>query len=328
MINVYVQCDNKQDATSWYRAWGTFPDMERRYPIKFHDLLTAFPPHPTLKGQSFLDWTKAQYIDVALFQRSVGNVLGYAQTLKELGVPIWYDLDDNLWEIPDTFAIKKGFNAKTLQSVEDFILLADLVTVSTQALADYIKDKVGVECVVVNNAIDLTRYPIHPFNIDGPTIWRGSGTHKDDLELCREFIEGLEHIEFWGYDPTTNAPRLKTKSHSYVKPIDPSLYYKTLAKRKPSFVLCPLVDDVFNRCKSNVSYLEATISGAVSINNQVGEFKGKGLPFVSEVEANELAEVHKVAALDVIQNYNLSQANDKRIKEIGNILLKGLDMNT
>jgi hypothetical protein len=73
-----------------------------------------------------------------------------------------------------------------------------------------------------------------------------------------------------------------------------------------------LVEDVFNACKSNIAYLEATMAGGVCYSNQWGEFKNKGLN-LSEVNNKNHKEAHEAATIDVKENYSLKQANDKRI---------------
>src|SRR5574343_176308 len=114
MINVYVHCANSQDPTSWYRAWGTFADIEKRSDIRFYSMDLIFRTMTTeMKKEagrnpkekiSYLYWPELLKCDVAFFQRSTeGPTLAMAKDLKKAGVKIWYDLDDNLWEIPATY---------------------------------------------------------------------------------------------------------------------------------------------------------------------------------------------------------------------------------
>jgi hypothetical protein len=320
MINIYVQCDNKNDATSWYRAWGTFRDMENRYPIKFHNLIDAYPKHPTQKNRSYLDWTKAQYIDVAFFQRSSGNAIEYARGLKAANIPIWYDLDDNLWEIPDTYPVKKFYPQKVLDSVVEFLEISTWVSVSTQSIADYLLEKFNIKAHVINNGIDFVRYPIQPFNKVGPTLWRGSNTHMNDLSTYKEDIERLstEGLISWGYDPTKSAPFIKVEKHINLKPVEPLLYFNLLKGVLPSRLLVPLCESKFNEGKSNIAWLEATMAGAVVFSNQWGEFKDKGFKLTDAPSLEDMQKEHEASVLLAIEQYSLSTLNDQRIKMLTN----------
>lgn len=318
MINVYVHCANKADATSWYRAYGCFPDIERRSNIRFREMRELFPKLESDPKKTYLDWTKAIKCDVAFFQRSFGgNIIQYAQTLKDLGSLIWYDLDDNLWEIPSTYKVKKHFNPHALSEIKEFVKLADILTVSTQALKDYLDPKFNVNCTVINNGIDFDRHPILPPSQTGKVLWRGSSTHATDLNVFRQVYESFNDIIFFGYDPILNEPKLKVNG-SFIKSTDPSLYYLVLKSINPSFMLCTLSDNIFNQCKSNISYLEATLAGAISVNNQVGEFKGKGLSITTdnELDFDQFKTYFNEAREDCLTNYHLKLMNDKRIQLI------------
>lgn len=43
-------------------------------------------------------------------------------------------------------------------------------------------------------------------------------------------------------------------------------YFQRLIQLKPHFVVFPLEDNTFNRCKSNIAAIEATVAGAVCIS--------------------------------------------------------------
>ena len=97
-----------------------------------------------------------------------------------------------------------------------------------------------------------------------------------------------------------------------MKPQDPIYYFNNLRYTKPRAIITPLVEDVFNECKSNIAYLEATMAGALCYSNQWGEFKGKGLS-LSELERRS-PELHAIASEDIRENYNLTKLNDRRIE--------------
>ncbi len=148
------------------------------------------------------------------------------------------------------------------------------------------------------------------YNVTVPQLTDNKG---NPIDMRGEVMEGIqEPLQVWGYDAVNNEPRLKLNKFTFVKPLDPIYYFANLRAEKPRGIVTPLVEDVFNACKSNIAYLEATMAGAVCYSNQWGEFKNKGLN-LSEVNNKHHKEVHEAATIDVKENYSLKQANDKRI---------------
>lgn len=310
-MKIITLTPNATDATSFYRAWGVFPDIMKRSDIRFTDYYDA----QTMigDGKRGFTWANALQYDAAFFQRAFGNVIEIAAFMKDCGLKIIYELDDNLWEIPQSFDIKRFYDKDKLSTIVYMLKISDLVVVSTQSLADYIEQAFQVKCEVVNNGIDLNKYPIQEYNQDGPIIWRGSSTHRSDLRKYREELESInEPIQLWGYDAVNMEPKLKLNKFTYQKPLDPIYYFNSLRAVKPRGIVTPLVEDVFNACKSNIAYLEATMAGAVCYSNQWSEFNGKGLP-LSETNNKNHKEAHEAAAIDVRQNYSLKELNNKRI---------------
>ena len=64
-------------------------------------------------------------------------------------------------------------------------------------------------------------------------------------------------------------------------------YFQRLIQLKPHFVVFPLEDNTFNKCKSNIAAIEATVAGAVCIAPEyMPEFLkiADGYKTVSELE--------------------------------------------
>jgi hypothetical protein len=84
--------------------------------------------------------------------------------------------------------------------------------------------------------------------------WRGAYGHKQDLELIRPVIEQIKKqypkVEFvtFGWDPG-----FSDEHHNWVSS---EKYPKKLADLGIDIALVPLVDSSYNRCKSNLNWLE------------------------------------------------------------------------
>ena len=144
-LRILAVCAMPTDPTSWYRAWGVYGDIMKRSDIEFdcyEDLVKV-------------SWKHLIKYDLVVFQRALGNATILADYITQLGIPYVYDLDDNFWEIPNHSHIKGTYNRKTLGTMEKMMKGATAITVSTQALGDYIENKLGLKCIVINNGIDL-----------------------------------------------------------------------------------------------------------------------------------------------------------------------------
>lgn len=328
-MKVLVINPNYLDATSYYRAWGTFKDLTDRHGIEFTLYESIMVLQPPKNGQRALGvaWPDLIKFDAVMFQRALGveslQLLNYC---KDLGLKIWYDLDDDLWNIPEGYWIKSQFPPKIMETIEEHIKQSDLVTVSTQTLAEVIKEKTGVDSHVIPNAWDIDRFPFQDHNPNGAIMWRGSNTHKDDLRACLKDLETIgqsNHIQFWGYNPVKDRPLLNIQNYSFVEPLDPILYFRRLLIKSPKAFLVPLKDSQFNRSKSNIAWIEATAAGAVTFSNKVGEFDKVTLGFdsLNEVLGNEsnVAMNLEISRDMVNELYNLKTVNNKRAE-----LIKGL----
>jgi hypothetical protein len=318
-MKILVINPNYQDATSYYRAWGTFKDLSNRYGHEFRLYESIFVKQQSKQGTAMgAAWPDLIGFDAVFFQRSLGeNSLNLLKYCKELGLKIWYDLDDDLWNIPDSYAIKAAFGPKIMQTIEEHINNADLVTCSTQALADVIKDKTTKEAHVISNAWDIERFPLTQHNENGTILWRGSSTHVDDIRAEADNILSIgksERITFMGHDAIRDRPFLQLSKHDYIKPMDPILYLRQIQKDRPKAFIVPLKDIQFNHSKSNIAWLEATACGALCYGSQVGEFKEVALPFsdYGTLSLGAAQEIVRLNQIKLCEEYSLEHANGYR----------------
>ena len=137
-MKVLVINPNYQDATSYYRAWGVSKHLHDNYNVEFTLYESTFVLQPPNKGQRAWGaaWPDLIKFDAVLFQRALGeNSLQLLRYCKDLGLKIWYDLDDDLWNIPDNYQIKASFGPPIMRTIEQHIKESDLITCSTPALS-------------------------------------------------------------------------------------------------------------------------------------------------------------------------------------------------
>jgi glycosyltransferase involved in cell wall biosynthesis len=165
-------------------------------------LYRMFIPHINLPESRFLfrlGPLNTQELDgckVCIVQRQVSeHNLNAIRRMKAIGLKVIYDLDDNIWNLPDWNPGKQTFEAMHA-GFHMCAAEADIITVSTQGLkiatdkgfAD-LKKKV----VIVPNSIDFDLF--HPKNLtkDETVLvgWGGSNTHSED---CREAFDAVVEV--------------------------------------------------------------------------------------------------------------------------------------
>ena len=182
---------------------------------------------------------------------------------------IIYDLDDLLWEVPTYNSYKKYFKVTNKKILRSFLVESDVVTCSTEPLAEEIKKLSGVTPEVLPNQIRGSDYRL-PQKRTGDKLrvgWAGSATHKDDLSLMENAItQSLDKVEwhFLGYIPS--YLKGKVVEHPYV-PVDQ--YVQSLHSLNLDVAIAPLQVNRFNECKSNLKLIEFGAIGLPVITTDV-----------------------------------------------------------
>jgi glycosyltransferase involved in cell wall biosynthesis len=206
--------------------------------------------------------------------------------LRERGKKIVFDNDDTylLDRSHAFYAVdERGFeqNKYRLNNVvNNFALNADLITCSTEFLKrEYLKLNKNV--VVLPNCVNPDDWP-KPLRNEGDKIrvgLVGSVAYHSDFNRIRDVIKRLDDdgrfqlvlFGLWGADKKKKNP-LVTKIHKkeyefweslknieHVPWCDMAYYFDTLNQLRLDFMLIPREDNYFNRCKSNIKFLEASM---------------------------------------------------------------------
>ena len=222
--------------------------------------------------------------DVVVFHRpDHPGKLKLAQELKKQGKKIVFDNDDTLKddggfkfnEFLDKERFEKGI-AKMNDTVDEFIKLADLCTCSTDFLAEEYR-KLNPNVVVLPNCID-------PFYFDTPKRNKGDKLRvgivgsiaiTSDMEVLKPIVMELQkHKDITtvmfslppkGHDKITKE--LYSEEYAFWDSVDVEWqpfvgmeeYYDTLNSLRLDVMIIPRADNYFNRCKSNVKFLEASM---------------------------------------------------------------------
>ena len=273
---LYVYCPFPQDATSYYRGMGVMADLQRKFNGKLEIQYRR-------DGEAVKLWNTFDFADVLFVQRPASpELVQMMQYFKEqYNRPVWIDFDDNLFELPKYNRAFKVYDQQTTKdNVIKSIQLADVITVTTEELKRYISP-MNPNVIVVPNAFNNATFDLsRRKNIErqNSVLWRGSDTHIGDVDYYHKEIQavmadypdhkflfvgsdinGMYHIfdEAFNRNMMGNAHRLE--------PLDPNIFLNSIQALGSKFIHVPLVDNLFNRAKSNIAMIEGAWAGMAVI---------------------------------------------------------------
>ena len=230
--------------------------------------------------------------DAYLFHRIVHPAfLPHLLKLKEKNKIIIWELDDDLWHVPHS---NPSYNEaeSNIATLELCLQLSHHVIVTTEALKEEVEKHTQAKVHVLPNLLDADdwpkQYPVPVPKEQLHILWAGGTSHADDLaEITPWIIQQLHsthnQFTFCGYcEPEIlkhNSPNLVFIPHTHV-----TYWPRLLARLQPDIVLAPLAENPFNNCKSNIRFLEASMSGAVVVGTDFGPYQN--LPMLYEFSPN------------------------------------------
>ena len=297
--------------------------------------------HIKVKYLSELTWGSMSDIDVLFMMRADNSAAYKAITYARLmGIPSWIDMDDDFFAVPKDNPNHKHYSdPDTLKWISLCMQEATVISFSTEFLK--VKYDAGLEKVsttpprtlVIKNAANtrLFKFEDHK-NRNNIIAWRGSSTHSGDIKTVAKYCEQLGHEwHFIGYKPVEFGIRLHT---TYQEPMDAIVYMNYLKDIKPKVMIVPLVDNDFNRAKSNIAWIEATMAGAVTIAPTLPEFEKPGivnyskpeefldkLKYVLNMSENEKYALVMASRLHIDYCLHLDHENAKRLDLIHSLVM-------
>lgn len=212
-------------------------------------------------------------VDVVVVQRCCTQPqYEFLKIARMLGLKIVYDLDDDVWNLPDynpaaqaLLQFKAGFAA--------CIQMVDAVTVSTKTLAKVVKKNVGrmvnlytnseIPIFVCENRLDERMF-VAPHRSNNVIVgWAGSSSHIGDLALVEDAVVAAStefpetQFEFRGCVLASDSKLLGVPSFTH----KPWMPVPEFGARMPlwgwSVALAPVTNHDFNSSKSGIKMLEA-----------------------------------------------------------------------
>lgn len=210
----------------------------------------------------------AQWADVYVLQSCVykeGIALLYAYQ-QEYGKKIVSDWDDYVIA-DDSNPNKKLHKIKQYAEVSDVVLkMSNLVTVTTQYLKERY-DKYNSNVVVLGNSMDMRRWDRPKKKNETDTIrigWAGSFTHLKDLEMVsgplKRILRDFKNVQLVLVGEPRAAEMFKGYNTEVMLGVPIDYWPDKLNGLQLDIGIAPLVDNEFNRCKSNIKWQEYSIA--------------------------------------------------------------------
>jgi glycosyltransferase involved in cell wall biosynthesis len=228
--------------------------------------------------------------DIVIIQREFPKQFDNYKKIIELarkeGKPVVFDLDDPLFYLPENHPDRQSaLCTASLLPMFQALMEADIVSVSTPKLREVLA-KYNDNVVVLPNYFDDDLWRLNPPVLKNSSSemltigYMGSYPHKPDLEyiapvlldLIKRYPEKLRFY-FWGVQPPAQLEFLPQVEWT---PWD-SKSYKDFAEffqtQSADIFIAPLVDNLFNRCKSPIKYFDYSALGAPGVYSRLDPYE-------------------------------------------------------
>ena len=289
------------------RTWGEFNDYGVNVPAAYADRLDD----AVRDGVATVDLSPIEWADVLVFRRWYGTVhacencdfvtpvagglarhchttshspvmrdrivrslLGLIERDRAVlrGRAMVYEIDDDLLSPQPWLGFYNRIQGD-LDLIERFARAADLVTVSTPALATRMS-RYSSSVGVIRNAVVPEWYePSTPES--GPRslsfLYYGDGARLRDYAICRDAVDGVADTtggrRIWLGSNSADVQAAVDEAHSYNP--DVKGFIRGLVDARPAIGLAPVGQDAYSRCHSELHWLEYSLAGAATVASRV-----------------------------------------------------------
>jgi len=196
--------------------------------------------------------------------------------------PILMEIDDYCFQLNDYSPAFNVYRAgkEACDGLEEQLKISDGVIVSTPYLKDLYADH-NKNIKVMRNGVDFNIWNFPIKEKKGKKIkigWAGAYTHSEDVRYIEKIVyrilDKYKNVEFYFMG---GAPDFFIKKHPQIKChnawSNPYNYPEALYKKNFDIGLAPLLDNNFNRAKSNLRWLEYSALKIPTIASNVEDFK-------------------------------------------------------
>jgi len=220
--------------------------------------------------------------DLVVFGRNTEPLFDFVlEGILLAQIPTIYELDDNLWEVPDHLEIGKYHRSpERINQLEKYIACADLVRVYSPHVMERIQ-KINPNVKMVKAGVDfrlIPRWPNAYRHRDKIRIAYPTSRIEDDLYVV--FIHAVQSIlnkyslqvEFhiWGNMPPELEGYSAVKVHPKIS--DYNRFMRRFSRMGFEIGLAPLIDTPFSISKTNNKFREYGASAVAGVYSNIGPY--------------------------------------------------------
>jgi glycosyltransferase involved in cell wall biosynthesis len=269
-----------------------------------------------------IDYQALLMRDLIIVQRDFPShdTMPLLKKLKALNKKLAYETDDAFHLIPENHP--KAFHRKKSNAINDFAKLVDVVTVSTQPLANEFSSLGKVKVIPnllsrglwTNEIYQLKENSRKSHPDDAIRIGLiGGANHQNDFAVLREVLTAIsnkyKHVQWVAYGDGASDFLGSTLNSTEIEVIASNFDYSThpnrLAQMGLDIALVPLLDDPFNQCKSNLKFLELGFLGVACVFSNLAAYKSTVIDGENGLLVNNIAESWINAIQQLIENPSL-----------------------
>lgn len=308
MINVHVLIPPLLGTVEYWRVWQPLQVVKLMYPGVFNFTFKK-------KDLDFNDAWQADFV-ITIRPGSKPDVNQYLEKAKLNGAVVAVDIDDHILDLPrfhDLYHDYKPGSAGHKRAVKT-CELADIFWFSTpKFLETYSK-----QGIVIPNAILPEILPAEPAPDNGIWIWRGRSIQVHDLiyagwDWYEKIKKKPKQWRFIGFDPPLRHADNVGEGLQYIT--DTQEYMSRIRAARFNGFWKPMVDCSFNDHKSNIAWIEATLSGGVCLTNYAGkpgwEYATKNFPTYKQA-----CELWEKSVKEIQEKYNLIETAKMRAQSM------------
>lgn len=260
--------------------------------------------------------------DVIVIQRLNPYITQVLKRAKKLGIKVIYETDDDFLDLSSDNP-SYNYIMGNKDNIQKVIENADVITTSTPELADRLKKAGRKNVEIIKNYHTNNIVSFKPFK-QRETIkigYFGTFTHSDDLEMIHNVILRVKDIlsdrdiEFEIVGISNNESEWYLTKQLPYYPMSASTFTKWLHREVDWDIgIAPLTNTNFNKCKSELKYIEYTALGIPTVASNLNSYSEAITDGVDGFLANTEDEwVNKL--LQLIQNPELRKNIVKNARE-------------
>jgi glycosyltransferase involved in cell wall biosynthesis len=245
--------------TAWYRCHVPGVELKKRgYEVVLDDKLSR---------------RAVREFDVIVFQKKwEPGALEAIQDANRLGKLTVYEIDDDVWHIDPANPSYPFWTPEKLRIVQLCIKECQVVTASTDYLAKVVQ-KFNPNVFVLPNMLpeEFWRFgPRKPRRGKIVVGWAGSVSHWSDLCILKGTVEQILDAYPNLYFEVVGMKTYPFRKHERMRVLEPKKVegYPELLRRF-DIGLAPIIDNEFNRCKSDLKFIEYGMAEVAFIGSKV-----------------------------------------------------------